>query len=179
MSPVFLDDLYDTEHRDHVGFDPSMRYLNDSGRNDLAEMRVTRDAQNVYFFVQTREPLTTPEGDDWMTLLVSTKSQSEPERPNWQGYDLQINRTRATDGTCSIERSTGGWNWRPVGQAKMRYAGNQLQLSVPRNLLNNANEPLAFDFKWTDHATGSGRAADFLDHGDVAPNGRFNYRYRE
>ena len=179
VTPVYLDDVYDTEPRDHCGFDSSMQYLNDSGRNDLAEMRVARDADNVYFYVQTRNPLTTPEGQDWMTLLISTQSQFEADRPSWQGYDLLIDRTRPADGSCSIERCTGGWNWLPVGNATLRFEGNQLQLSVPRSLLNRPNEPLEFNFKWADHATGSGRAADFLDHGDVAPNGRFNYRYRE
>lgn len=178
VRPIYLDDLYDTDHRNHVGFDANMRYLNDSGRNDLDEMRVARDGQSVCFYVKTRQPLTEPKGGAWMTLLISSQSPSAQNRPNWQGYDLLINRGRDNVGHCTIERCTGGWNWRNAGQGTIRFAGDQLQISIPRRLVATPGEPLWFDFKWTDNATGSGNAADFNDHGDVAPNGRFNYRFR-
>ena len=38
---------------------------------------------------------------------------------------------------------------------------------------------LRLDFKWADNIPNGGDILDFLDHGDVAPNGRFNYRYEE
>lgn len=179
VQPVYFDDAFDTVHRDHVGFDANMRYLNDSGRNDIVEARVARDDQFVYFYVKTREPLTSPTGDDWMTLLISSQSPSAQTRAQWQGDDLLINRNRPDLETCSVERCTGGWNWTGAGRAPMHYAGNQMHLRIPRSAIAHADEPLRFNFKWTDHATGSGTVTDFNDHGDVAPNGRFMYRYVE
>ena len=35
-----------------------------------------------------------------------------------------------------------------------------------------------FDFKWTDNTPANPDILDFIDKGDVAPNGRFNYRYK-
>ena len=45
--------------------------------------------------------------------------------------------------------------------------------------LDAAKGPLKFDFKWADNIPDSGDILDFLDHGDVAPNGRFNYQFAE
>ncbi len=54
-----------------------------------------------------------------------------------------------------------------------------MELRVPRSLLGlPSNSPLDFEFKWTDNALGSGDILDFYLHGDVAPGGRFNYRYQ-
>lgn len=38
-------------------------------------------------------------------------------------------------------------------------------------------DKVRFDFKWADNVPDSGDGMDFLDHGDTAPNARFNYRY--
>ena len=35
-----------------------------------------------------------------------------------------------------------------------------------------------FDFKWADNTPANPDIMDFIDKGDVAPNGRFNYRYK-
>ncbi|MCX7013816.1 MAG: hypothetical protein NTW86_14905 [Candidatus Sumerlaeota bacterium] len=40
------------------------------------------------------------------------------------------------------------------------------------------NEPLKFDIKWEDNVPDSNDILDFIDHGDVAPNSRFNCRYQ-
>jgi hypothetical protein len=55
-----------------------------------------------------------------------------------------------------------------------------MELCIPRRLLNlPAGEPLNFEFKWIDNVPASGDILDFYLHGDVAPSGRFNYRFEE
>ena len=58
-------------------------------------------------------------------------------------------------------------------------AGDHLQLTIPRAALGLANNgPVAVDFKWADNLQHPGDPLDFSQSGDVAPEGRFKFRYR-
>lgn len=178
VKPEYRDDLFDTAHRDHPGFARAGPYKNSSGRNDLDLMRVARDADNVYFYVRTREPITQPAGDNWMTLLIDIDCN---HKTGWEGYDFIVNRTRKDDSTCTLEKNLGGWRWEKVGGIAMTWQGNEMHLAIPRKLLgqNTNTDKIALEFKWTDNVPGSGDILRFIDEGDVAPNGRFNYVFQE
>jgi len=179
VTPRFLDDAEDPARRDHGGYDGRTRYVNSSGRNDLLLMQVARDARFVYFHARTREPLTAPAGSNWMLLFLEVDGNPAT---GWCGYDLVINRSLTQrDGRWigSCERSASGWNWRPVGEAAFTVDGCDLQLALPRSLLASPPGPLRLDFKWADGIPATGDALHFMDHGDAAPNGRFNYRFSE
>lgn len=175
VAPVFLDDAGDTRHRDWPAYDNHTRYTNTTGRNDIVRMQVARDAEQVFFYVQAREPLTAPKGDNWMLLLIDTDGRHDT---GWQGYDLLVNRRRTEAGTCSIEQNTGGWKWRSSGAARIAFEGEDLHLAMPRALLGDPSQPLQFDFTWADNIQ-PGDITSFLTDGDVAPNGRFNAAFRE
>jgi len=175
VRPEYLDDLFDTAHRNHPGYGDAGPYINDSGRNDFDRMKVARDDLNIYFYVRTREPITSPQGQNWMLLLLDIDGS---HATGWEGYDFLVNRNRTDGSNCSIEHNIGGWNWQKVGDAKIRWAGNEMQLAVPRELLGLKNGREQFDFKWADNLPATPTAADFMDQGDVAPNGWFNYRFR-
>lgn len=59
-----------------------------------------------------------------------------------------------------------------------RASGNELQLVIPRAALGMAEgqAPLSIDFKW-DNIQQPGDILDFYTSGDVAPDGRFRFRY--
>jgi hypothetical protein len=175
VRPEYQDDLFDTDHRKHAGVGKTGPYLNNSGRNDLDTMKVSRDSSNLYFYVKTRGAMTPPEGESWMLLMIDSDCN---HATGWEGYDFLIDRSRSTPGTCSIERNIGGWHWEKIGVASMRQTGDEMQIVVPRRALGLDKEPLRFDFKWADNLPATPKAADFLDQGDVAPNGRLNYRYQ-
>jgi hypothetical protein len=66
-----------------------------------------------------------------------------------------------------------------VKTVPLRYEGNQLQLSVPLSALRlrqNASS-VTIDFKWVDNSHRSGDIMDAYVSGDVAPEGRFRFRY--
>lgn len=173
VKPVYLDDAGDTLHRDWPGYNDHVRYVNRSGRNDLVLAQVVRDNDHVFFHAQTHAPLTRPEGETWMLLLIDTDGQRET---GWEGYDLLVNRHRNANGTCSIEENAGGWNWRTVGEAPLSFEGRNLHLAVPKALLARGGDPLEVDFTWADNIE-PGEVMSFYTDGDVAPNGRFRYRY--
>ena len=178
VAPEYRDDLGDTIHRDFDGYNHSTHYTNNSGRNDFTVLKVTRDAEQVYFYARTREPITPPTDDRWMMLLIDA---DQNHATGWEGYDFIINRTRRDATTAVLERNTGAWHWAPVGEVKFVVRGNELHLAIPRAALGPAftSGKLHFDFKWADNVPESGDILDFTTHGDVAPNGRFNYRFEE
>ena len=92
-----------------------------------------------------------------------------------------MNRSRKSDGKTSLEKNEGGWKWKQIASVTFRVEGNQLHLTIPRQILGLAkrNARLSFDFKWADNLQQAGDIMDFYVSGDVAPEGRFNYRFTE
>lgn len=185
VRPEYTDTARDTANRDFAATVPNIRYVNASARNDLVAAKVARDAANISFYARTAAPLSPATDKNWMLLLVDADDNAAT---GWNGYDLLINRSRiaSTRGEkCSIERNVGGaWKWKKVGEASLRFAGDSLQLSVARTLLQNSRAAstrgaLKFNFKWADNIPANPDIMDFYSEGDVAPNTRFNYRFEE
>ncbi len=167
--PEYYDTLYDTAERNTPSVYGIYQYINSSGRNDIDIAKVSRDAENIYFYVSTREKL---KGDNnWMYLYVDADGNHST---GWEGYDYLINRSRA-DGKVSVEKNTGDYNWSVVGYGDYRAEDNKLHISVSRNLFTENME--TFDFKWVDNSDNSGNIAKFMSMGDAAPDSRFNFRY--
>jgi hypothetical protein len=61
-----------------------------------------------------------------------------------------------------------------VGSARYTLSGKVLQIEIDRDLLGVGD---TFDFKWADNSVPTGDIMEFLDQGDAAPSGRYNYRY--
>ena len=49
-----------------------------------------------------------------------------------------------------------------------------LQIKLAKDLIGAGD---TFDFKWADNSVPTGDIMEFLDQGDAAPSGRYNYRY--
>lgn len=176
VKPAYLDDLHDTSHRDHEGVSGAGRYTNRTGRNDLDTAKVARDATHLFFHITTREPLSPSTEADWMVLWLDV---DQDFRTGHLGYDYRVNHTRGGPDKANIER----WNgqiWEIVGKAPLQAGTRELHLALARDILGLATgRALCFDFKWTDGVPAEPDGTDFLDHGDTAPNARFNYRFSE
>jgi len=176
VQPEFRHHKGSTMHRDHHGYGKT-HYRNASGRNDFVAAKVTRDAQSLYFYIETADPITAPIGPGWMTLLIDL---DRDKSTGWEGYDYAVNRLEPAGNQATLERSREGWNWSEVGKVVFRVEASQMELRIPRSLLAlPSNGPLDFEFKWIDNVPLSGDILDFYLYGDVAPGGRFNYRYEE
>jgi hypothetical protein len=137
--------------------------------------KVARDAENVYFYVKTRQPLSPRTDPNWMWLLIDADSNPST---GWEGYDFVVNRSMQADGSW-LERNKGAWAWEKVTKAKVRVEGRELMLALPRTKLGLLAEGnLRFDFKWWDNAQQSGDIMDTYLSGDAAPDARFRYRYQ-
>lgn len=175
VGPEFLDHIGDTVPRDFDGV-AGLHYRNDSGRNDIVSAKVARDSSRIYFYVRTAAPISSWRGTNWMWLLIDA---DQNPATGWQGYDFIVNRLVESDGTTWLEKNVGGWNWQKVQRLKFRVQGNQMHVAIPRSALGLAKgaRPVRLDFKWADHLQRPGDVMDFYLDGDVAPEGRLNYRY--
>ena len=162
-----------TLHRESKGF-ADLYYRNTTGRNDFVKAKVTSDKKNVYFYVETSEPITSENDNAWMRLLIDIDRNKET---GWEGYDYIVNRVSPQKGKACLERSKSGWNWEPIGEIDYSVVGNKMELRIPCRLLGNLKEKV-FEFKWSDNMQEEGDIMDFYLNGDVAPLGRFNYLYK-
>ncbi len=171
VSPEFRDTLDDAVHRDAWSWAWLRHYVNTSGRNDIRSAKVSSDTQNIYFYVRTRQKMTSSRDKNWMILYLDT---DQNPKTGWLGYDVVLNRVSA--GT--IEKNVGGaYRWKRLGSVPFRASGAEMELSVPRKMLGITGT--IFDFKWADNCVLDASKAgwsDFTVNGDAAPNDRFNYR---
>ena len=174
VAPAYADDAPDSEPRDFGR--GALHYQNASGRNEFTLMKVARDEANLYFYARTVLPLTLATSTNWMWLLIDADQNSHT---GWAGYDYIANRQADAEGRFWLEKNVGGWNWEKVARIKWRAVGNELQLAIPRRALGlkSGETKTAIDFKWADNLQRPGDIMDFYLSGDVAPEGRFNYRY--
>jgi len=174
IQPEYRDTVGDPMHRSYPTWGGGYAY-NQTGRNDIVSAKVSYDAANVYFYVHTKDQITSPAKDShsWMMLFIDAD-----HNPNtgWMGYDFVVNRTGISAKT-TIERNIGGtYNWGNPTQITYQRFGRDLELAIPRSVLGISSLPATLDFKWADNIAQNGKASDFMLNGDVAPNDRFNYR---
>ena len=176
VQPEYRDHLRETDPRDFDGA-AGLHYVNRSGLNDLAVCKVAHDQQHVYCYVRTREEIQQPSTARWICLLIDIDQDYET---GWEGFDFVVNRKTEDDRATWLERYEGNGEWRPVCQVSYRVAGNQLHMALPRESLGFVSSRVVeFDFKWVDNLPQPFAVMDFYCSGDVAPEGRFKYRYCE
>jgi hypothetical protein len=57
---------------------------------------------------------------------------------------------------------------------------NEMHLAIPRRLMQTrTSDPLRFKFKWADNMPEKSDIVSWLDAGDLAPNGRFDYYFQD
>jgi len=165
----------DTMHRNSPGWD-GYEYSDNSGRNDIVEMKVADDESNVYFYVACAGNISDCSDNAWMRLFIDTDRKHES---GWEGYDFLINRSSPTGGETSIEKSTGKWEWAEKGKASFSVKGREMEIAVPKKALGIKGKNLKLQFKWADNLQNDGDVMDFLISGDCAPIGRYNFSYGE
>jgi hypothetical protein len=182
VKPVFFDAPNDIAIRDYRGnpdfieeTTQTLWYKNTTARNDFTETRVAYNDTTVFFNVKTKSAITASTDTQWMVLFIDTDRR---KNTGWEGYDLRVNYQR-TGNNCTIEKYDNG-NWTGVKNGIYSTSGNELELSIPRNIIEANPAKLVFDFKWSDNAlSATPTAMDFWENGDVAPQTRLNYRFSE
>ena len=169
----YRDTQGDTFHRDAKGY-AGLHYTNSSGRNDIITSKVAIGEQKISFYVETAEKITPHTDKNWMLLLIDADNDTNT---GWYGYDFVVNKNVKSERETTLMRfDRTACDWVEVGGIEMRYSENELELAVPRELLNLTGDHLTFDFKWTDNPAELKDPISLCLDGDTAPNRRFNYR---
>lgn len=172
----YRDTKGDIFHRDYKGYG-GLQYINNSGRNDIITSKVSVDDNNIYFYTETNEPITTHTGNNWMLLLIDAD-----KNPNtgWYGYDFLVNKKVAGKNKTTIMHYNASTPENPWVEEKQlinyQYKDNALELALPRKLIGLKGNSLTFDFHWADNPADLKDPISLSTNGDSAPNRRFNYR---
>lgn len=157
--------------RDAMGFGGE-RYVNNSGRNELIFSKVTQDADNLYFYVQTAKDISEDRSTgSWMQLYLDTDNVLDN---NWNGYEYIINYRAGSDSKTTVAAYKDG-SFQEAGEISYRVYGNQMMLAVPKSILGISSAELTLNFKWADSREAYETVEDFYSSGDTMPYGRFNY----
>ena len=174
VAPNFTHYKGNTIHRNHKGYSGEY-YINNSGRNDITSARVARDADKLYFYVETAKKLTPSTDTNWMMLFIDIDRNKST---GWNGYDFIVNRISPHGNKVTVEKNIGGrWEWKAVGVSAFAVNNNSLELEINRALLNLVGKDVDIEFKWNDNMQEPGNIMDFYVNGDTAPGGRFNFIY--
>ena len=157
------------------------KYTNKTFRNDIKKAKVSYDASNIYFYVETVNKLSSYTDSKWMRLLIDTKSSStSTDTNNWEEFEYIVNRDKIKSGSDKLilERFTGGWkSYKKVGEVSYKITNNVLEITIPRKYLELTNEVISFNFKWCDNNLSNGDIMTVYTDGDAAPGGRFAYHF--
>lgn len=169
---AYADLVYETEPRNHSGAG-SNYYRNDTGRNDIKEVRVATKNDDVYFLISTVDPITEKDAADssWMNLWIGIEGQTG----GWNGLQYVINRS--LDGqTASVDKIADG-AYQRVGECTVSVSGSYMLVKVRKSVLGITEKGFGLQFKVTDHLQSDFDITDLYTNGDAAPIGRINYSY--
>ncbi len=169
----FAGDAMVRNYRDCVK-DGTGVYQDNSARNDITKIKVAHDANNLYFYVETKDAITIPDATDtkWMNLLLNSYQDDEKFGNN---YDFRLNRSR--DGThCSVEKFENN-DWTKVGECNYVVSSSVITFALPLSLIGKTKDDVHVAFKAMDNVTKDNDIMDYYVTGDSAPLGRMSYEY--
>lgn len=162
----------DTKPRNHQGAGATF-YKNDTGRNDIKELRIAADSDNVWFMIATEGDITQKAAEDtrWMNLWIGL----EGAEGGWNNLQYVINRE--LNGTkSSIDRISDG-AFEKAGEAETYVSGNVMIVKVSKSSLGIIEKQFGLQVKVTDNLQKDFDVTDLYTNGDCAPLGRINYSW--
>lgn len=163
----YTDDVFD--RKSFEAYNWSKALVNDTGVNDFESMKVTKDRNNIYFYVKTVNDIVL--GNNLMTLFLKTSEGSD----NWYGYNYVINRVDLEEGKMVLEKRVND-KWTKVALLDFKVEGQELMLKVPLDQISIKD--LSLQFKWADNFS-TDNFWSFYTDGDTAPYGRLNYLFQK
>lgn len=175
ITAKYTDYSNDIVNRSSTGFG-GISYTDKTGRNDIVAAKVTKDANNIYFYVETASNITAHTNSNWMTLFLKVKGDGV-DTNNWYGYNYAVNYVTPASATQAyLSKCTGANTWTTQIPVDMKIEGKKLMVAIPRTAIGMTESLFDIEFKWADNYT-KGDIWSFYEHGDAAPYGRLNYLF--
>ncbi len=162
----------DTKPRDHQGAGNAY-YKNETGRNDIRELRIAADKDNVWFMIATEEDITEKAENDarWMNLWIGLSGAEG----GWNNLQYVINRK--VEGTKSSIDRISDKSFEKAGDAETYVSGNVMIVKVSKSALGITEDSFGLQVKVTDNLQKDFDVTDLYTNGDCAPLGRINYSW--
>ena len=151
-------------------------YEDRTGRNEFECLKVAHDGENLYFYARAREDIVFNMFTKWMTLFIGVAGR--PYAPHWHGFHYLVNDIVLDGCATFLQECLGGFRFGKNTRVRYRRQGRELMIALPRSYLGLEADGFELRFKWADHTGGSETMANFYEHGDAAPYGRFAWIYR-
>lgn len=171
---MYMDSLYDVEHRNSISYDPRYRYINNTGRNDIDYAKVSQDEGNLYFLVKTSHDIIIDNDAQWMNLYLNVDGDITT---GWEGYDYVLNRDRDSFVVTVEKFKNNTFETEVVGGAYYYLEGAYMTLRLSKELVGVSGKLSDMIFKWADNSVDNGDPMAFMDLGDAAPDNRFGFHY--
>ena len=169
--PVYTDFSGDTLDRDSTDTTGKIKYVNETGRNDIVESRMTADGGMIYAYARTAEPLTDISGRNWMLLFIDSDND---KATGWEGYNYVVNYSIAGGSLTAVCEYRDNV-WQETGLAAYRAEGGELMIAIPRSLLGLTGDDFTVNFHWMDNVSDIYSLEAWFTTGDSAPERRNNY----
>ncbi|MFZ4261088.1 hypothetical protein ACFRAE_03540 [Sphingobacterium sp. HJSM2_6] len=162
---LYKDYVGDIQKRNNPGAqsEPKVIYTNESGRNDLHELKLASSANELAFYVNTANTLSERTGKNWMTLWINT---DENYQSGWNGYDYRVVQGER------LQRYVQG-AWQDIQKIKFESNNNELVVKIPYQLIALPSDVFTIEFKWSDNMM-KDDPLDWYINGDTAPGARLN-----
>lgn len=149
------------------GWGKSLHFEQEAAENSVILSKCAKNEKNLYFMCKCEKNVTFPDVAIFIAASDATRENS------WDGFTYAINRTFSGDGTISVERSLGGFNWEVIAHGRMTVRDNIIQYEIPI-ISDNIAENIGFKFACGNFDDGN--MMDFYTKGQTAPAGRFYYK---
>lgn len=159
--------------RNAAGAARGLKYTQAAARNNLQMVKVTKDKDYIYFYVESDANITANDGKgNWMNIFLTA---GDVRNTGWVCYDYVINRS-SKNGVASIEKLKADGSSSKIGEAKINVSGKVMQVAVPRSAvgLTSSNE---FYFKVADGVENPKDIMDYYVTGRSLPMGRLSYKF--
>ena len=151
-------------------------YKQDPVRNNLTEIRVTVDADYIYFYIKATDAIQTADDAAWMNIFIGTGSAPSMDK-GWESYEYVINRSRSGN-TATIEKLNADFTGETLSAtAAFTVQGDVMQVSIPRAALG-LDEAGDFYFKVADGVSEPSEIMNYYGSGRSLPLGRLSYLYQ-
>ena len=175
VNAIFRDMGVTNYGRNYINAAGTETYVQDAPRNNIQEVRVTKDSNYIYFYIRCEEDITSPADSRWMNILIGTGT---PSSKGWQGYEYIVNRT-VNGSVSNVERLNSNYTGTVTGQADISLNGSVLQVRIPRSALGLGANSNTFYFKVADDVQGPTDIMNYYTTGSSLPMGRLSFQYND
>ena len=167
------------DKRNAYGGAMTVHYSVPAADNNILSVKLTNDAENLYFRIECADAVKVSDNANWMNLFIGTGT---PAQKGWESYEYVIGRRHdAATNTAAVEQLRADFTGRHAGEAVYAVNGSTVVYSVPLTALGLSGaegDALRIYFKVADGVDGAEEIMNYYVSGRCLPMGRLSYEYK-